>query len=290
MLNMLGKTIGEDIELSWHPAPDLWPVIMDPAQLDQILVNLVVNARDAIGNAGKITIETCNAVFDESYCSGYADYTPGDYVMIAVGDNGCGMDKKLLEKIYEPFFTTKGYGKGTGMGLSTVYGIVKQNKGFINVYSELGKGTIFKIYIPRASREEAATGDAGFNKSCLTGDETLLLVEDNESLLKMAKTMLEELGYTVLTAGSPVEAMRVAEEYGGNIDLVVTDVVMPEMSGRDLQNKFKELRPDTRYLFMSGYTANVIAHHGVLDDGVNFLQKPFSMNEIASKVREAIEK
>jgi len=292
MLNMLRKLIGEDIDLLWMPAANLWPVKMDPTQVDQLLANLAVNARDSISGVGKITIETGKAEFDDSYCAQHSGFVSRQYAMLAVSDNGCGMDKETCEKIFEPFFTTKEIGKGTGMGLATVYGIVKQNNGFVNVYSEPGKGTTFKIYLPRHGGEEVRDEPHAHPKT-LTGTETVLLVEDNEALLKMAKIMLEELGYTVLAAGSPDEAIRLAGEHGelaGDIHLLVTDVVMPEMSGRDLQKRISALRPGIKCLFMSGYTTNVIAHRGILDEGVNFLQKPFSMNDMATKVREALEK
>jgi len=288
MLNMLRRLIGEQIDLLWMPATDLWQVKMDPTQVDQIVANLAVNARDSISGAGKITIETGRAEFDETYCTQYADFAVGQYVMLEISDNGNGMDKDTKNKIFEPFFTTKEIGKGTGMGLATVYGIVKQNKGFINVESEPGKGATFKIYLPRFGKEETAINGSAPYPGLLTGTETVLLVEDDKALLNMAKMMLEELGYKVLTAGTPGEAIRLAGEYSSDIRLVVTDVVMPEMSGRDLQKRLKVIRPGMKYLFMSGYTANVIAHHGILYEGVNFIQKPFSMNVFATKVREVL--
>jgi len=290
MLNMLRKLIGEDIDLLWMPAAELWPVKMDPAQVDQILANLAVNARDAISGVGKMTIETGNAEFDEAHCEHNAGIIPGQYVLLAVSDNGCGMDNETLEKIYEPFFTTKELGKGTGMGLSTVYGIVKQNNGFIDVYSEPGKGTTFKIYLPGVKEEEATIDESHSHARPLTGTERVLLVEDDKALLKMAEIMLEGLGYEVLAAGTPNEAIGLAEQYAEEIHLLITDVVMPEMSGRDLQKRISALRPGIKCLFMSGYTANVIAHRGILDEGVNFLQKPFHMEDLAARVRKALEK
>ena len=290
-LNMLRKLIGENIDLLWMPAANLWSVKMDPAQVDQIVANLAVNARDSIPGVGKITIETGKAEFDEAYCAQHADFVPGQYVLLAVSDNGCGMDKETREQIFDPFFTTKEVGKGTGMGLSTVYGIVKQNNGFIDVYSEPGKGTTFRIYLPRLGEDEGpAINEPSAQAKPLTGMETVLLVEDEETLLKMGKMMLEELGYTVLAADSPKGAFQLAEQYAGDIHMVLTDVVMPEMSGRDLMKRLSDLRPGIKCLFMSGYPANVIAHRGILDDGVHFLQKPFFMNDLAAKVREAMEK
>jgi CheY-like chemotaxis protein len=288
MLNMLRKLIGEDIDLLWKPALNLWPVKMDPTQIDQLLANLAVNARDSISRVGKITIETGKAEFNEAYCSQHAGFIPGKFALLAVSDNGCGMDKETCEKIFEPFFTTKEVGKGTGMGLATVYGIVKQNSGFVNVYSEPGTGTTFRIYLPRHGEEVPAIDKPRAQAKPLNGTETVLLVEDDEALLKMGKMMLEELGYAVLIAGSPNEAIKLVGQYAGDIHLLVTDVVMPEMSGRDLQKRLSALRPDMKYLFMSGYTANVIAHRGILDEGVNFIQKPFHMEELAIKVREAM--
>jgi PAS domain S-box-containing protein len=290
MINMLRKLIGENIDLLWAPEPELWPVNMDPTQVNQILTNLAVNARDSISGVGKITIETGNADLDESYCGKHPGFVPGHYAMLAVSDDGCGMDKETLDKIYEPFFTTKEFGKGTGMGLATVYGIVKQNDCFINVYSEPGNGTTFKIYFPRFDQEAAVTEEQVFPSDDLSGTETLLLVEDDEALLKMAQSMLEELGYTVLTADTPNRALEIAKQHVGYIHLLITDVVMPEMNARELQKLTVGLRPDIKCLFMSGYTANVIAHKGFLDENINFLQKPFSMHSLAFKVREALGK
>ncbi len=289
MLKMLRRLIGEDIDLLWKPADSLWPVRMDPVQIDQILANLVVNARDAISGVGKITIETGRATFDEGYCETHADFIPGEYVLLAVSDNGCGMDKVTLAQLFDPFFTTKPLGRGTGLGLATVYGIVKQNQGFINVYSEPGQGTSFKIYLPRyAASEPASARSMPAPAAVSTGTETVLLVEDEEALLKLGKLLLERLGYTVLAASGPGEALQLAEAYPDAIHLLLTDVIMPEMSGRDLWERLRVLRPGLKCLFMSGYTANVIAHHGVLEEGVHFLQKPFPREVLASKLREVL--
>ena len=288
MLQMLERLIGEDIDIAWHPVPDLWQIRIDPSQLDQLLANLCVNARDAIGGVGKITIETGNVSFDEQYCARHIDVFPGDYVLLAVSDDGCGIEKGLQAQIFEPFFTTKGVGRGTGLGLATVHGIVKQNKGFINVYSELDKGTTFRIYLPRqiGEVEEMLTRE-DFAIPSGRG-ETVLVVEDDQAILELAKTMLENHRYQVLPVSSPSEAIRLAKSKEDAIDLMVTDVVMPEMNGRDLAGIIKALQPDMKVLFMSGYTANVIAHHGVLDEGVHFIQKPFSSAEFAVKVQDAI--
>ncbi|MCF8075340.1 MAG: PAS domain S-box protein [Desulfotignum sp.] len=290
MLNMLRRLIGEDIDLIWQPASDLWPVKMDPSQIDQILANLCVNARDAIAGVGKLTIETGRKTFDEEYCSDHPGCTPGDFVLLAVSDNGCGMDKDTLDNLFEPFFTTKEVGKGTGLGLATIYGIVKQNNGFINVYNEPGQGSMFKIYLPRLVVDEDLDKAMPEKKAVVGGTETILLVEDEPSILRMTRMMLEKKGYTVLSAATPGEAMEKAKNNSGTIDLLMTDVVMPEMNGRDLAGKITVLHPGTRLLFMSGYTANVIAHHGVLDAGVAFIQKPFSMADLMSKVRDVLNK
>ena len=289
MLKMLRRLIGEDIDLAWAPGDDLRRIKIDPSQIDQILANLCVNARDAIADIGKITIETVNVVFDEDYCADYADYTPGEYIMLAVSDTGCGMDKKTLSNLFEPFFTTKAMGKGTGLGLSTVYGIVKQNNGFINVYSEPGEGTTFKVYLPSHEGKTAHIAAESTVEAVNIGSETILLVEDEPAILKLGKKILERIGYTVLAAGTPGEAIRLAHEHAGRIDLLMTDVVMPEMNGRDLAKHLLSIYPNLSRLFMSGYTSNVIAHHGVLDEGVHFIQKPFSLKDLAAKVREALD-
>jgi PAS domain S-box-containing protein len=290
MLKMLRRLIGENIALAWIPAPDIWPVRMDPYQLDQILANLCVNARDAIADVGRITIETGKVTFDEAYCADHPGFIPGDYVMLAVSDNGSGIAPEILENLFEPFFTTKDVGQGTGLGLATVYGIVKQNKGFINVYSEPEKGTTFRIYLFRhqddtiqKSRKDPTIPDS-------RGNETILLVEDEPAILKMAAMMLERLGYSVLGANSPGQAIGLAHEHAGEIHLLMTDVIMPEMNGKDLAGHLRAMYPNLKCLFMSGYSANVIAHHGVLDTGVNFIQKPFSRQELAASVRKSLSK
>jgi signal transduction histidine kinase/ActR/RegA family two-component response regulator len=289
MLNMLHRLIGEDIDLVWKPSAHLWHVKMDPSQIDQILANLCVNARDAISGVGKLTIETGIKTFDEEYCKEHAEFIPGDFVLLAVSDNGCGMDKETLDNLFEPFFTTKEVGKGTGLGLATVYGIVKQNNGFINVYSKPGQGSSFKIYLPRLAVDGEADQAIPEKKTTAGGTETILLVEDEPTILRMTRMMLERKGYIVLSAATPTEAIEKATIHTGSIDLLMTDVVMPEMNGRDLSGKITDLYPDIRVLFMSGYTANVIAHQGVLDDGVAFIQKPFSMAGMTEKVRELLD-
>lgn len=287
MLKILRRLIGEDIEIAWLPGKNVAPIRMDPGQIDQILANLCVNAKDAIGGVGRITIETEITVLDENYCADHKGFIAGDYVTLSVSDNGCGMDKSTLDKLFEPFFTTKGVGQGTGLGLSTVYGIVKQHNGFINVYSEPGRGSTFKIYLPR--HLEALAEPAGKESAAaVTGNETVLLVEDEPAILEMTGMMLHRLGYAVLSAGKPAEAIELARNHTGKIHLLITDVVMPEMNGRDLAQSIASLHPQIRRLFMSGYPADVIARQGVLDEGVLFIQKPFLMKDLAAKLREAI--
>ncbi len=288
MLPILHRLMGENIDLSWQPADTLLPVKMDPVQIDQILANLCVNARDAIADVGKITIETGTKTFDQAYCDDHPGFIPGDFVMLAVSDNGCGMDKETRENMFEPFFTTKKAGKGTGLGLATVYGIVRQNNGFINVYSEPEKGTTIRIYLARHT-EQPEQAQPGKQVQIPSGHgETILVVEDETVILELACAMLEQLGYTALAAASPEEALHLAKTHTGQIHLLITDVVMPGMNGRDLAAQMTKLCPDLKVVFMSGYTANVIAHHGVLDPGVHFIQKPFSMDDIAAKVREVL--
>ncbi len=289
MLTMLQRLIGENIDLQWRPEADLWPVKMDPSQLDQILANLCVNAKDAISGVGKITIETENCTFNADYCAVNAGFTPGEYTLLAFSDDGCGMGKDVLPHLFEPFFTTKEPGQGTGLGLATVYGIVKQNAGFINVYSELDHGTTFKIYLPRHAGEAGGRPSAGAGRPAQGGEETILLVEDEPALLKLTKKMLERQGYTVVAASTPAEAIRLSQEQTGTIALIIVDVILPEMSGRTLASTLLAGHANLKCLFMSGYTADAITHHGVLDAGVHFIQKPFSTESLASKVRETLE-
>ena len=290
MLKMLRRLIGEDIDLAWLPGSDVWPVKMDPSQVDQIMANLCVNARDAIADVGKVTIETENISFDEDYCADHAEFVPGEYVLLAVSDDGCGMALETMDKIFEPFFTTKVQGKGTGLGLATVYGIVKQNAGFINIYSEPDKGTSIKIYFSRHTDQcSEAIAEDHIEIPLSQGSEVVLLVEDDAAILKLGKRMLENLGYMILPANGPQEAIKLAEKHTGEIHLLITDVVMPEMNGRELSEQIRTLYPKIRILFMSGYTANVIAHRGVLEDGVCFIPKPFSKKDMAIKIREVLD-
>jgi PAS domain S-box-containing protein len=289
MLMMLRRLIGEDIDLLWGPELDLWEVKIDPSQVDQILANLVVNARDAISGVGAITMRTENVAIDDFNSAETPGFIPGQYVLLTVSDTGAGMSKEVRENIFEPFFTTKEVGKGTGLGLSTVYGIVKQNDGFIYVASEPGKGAIFKIYLPRFVDETTQVSSDEAAGKHPTGTETILLVEDDEAILNLGKMILENLGYTVLAAQTPVDAIRIAEEHPGDLHLLTTDVVMPEMNGRELAEQLSAIRPNLKCLYMSGYTADVIAHRGILDEGLNFIQKPFGSDDLAARVREVLD-
>ncbi|OGR24102.1 MAG: hypothetical protein A2277_16605 [Desulfobacterales bacterium RIFOXYA12_FULL_46_15] len=288
MQKMLQRLIGEDIELIWYPGEPVWPVKIDPSQIDQILANLCVNARDAIKGVGKIIIETANTEFDEGYCAMNQGFIPGGFVKLAISDDGTGMDTATLNKIFEPFFSTKGIGRGTGLGLATVYGIVKQNNGFINVYSEPGRGTTFKIYLPRIDGEAVEIRSRSGAKIVRGHGETVLLVEDETANLKMVEKMLKELGYQVLAVDSPMKAIALAGHHPETIDLLLTDVIMPELNGHDLAIRLRDLVPGLRVLFMSGYTANVIIHRGVLDENVFLLQKPFTGKDLAEKIREVL--
>lgn len=286
-LKMLRRLLGEGVELEWKPSPTLWHVKIDPSQLDQILTNLLVNARDAISGAGKVVIGTDKVDFDESYRYIIPDFVPGKYVVLSVSDNGTGMDKETRDHMFEPFFTTKEAGKGSGLGLATVFGIVKQNQGLINVYSEPGMGTTFKIYLPWYEAEESGAGKSEADE-ILKGNETVLLVEDEESLLRFAKLQLEHIGYKVLTAGTPKQAIDLVGKHNGNIHLLMTDVVLPEMSGRALRDKIYSLHPGIKCLFISGYTAESMVQNGILEKGIHFLQKPFSVENLSAKLREVL--
>lgn len=288
MLKMLQRLIGEDIHLTWQPAPELWMIKADPSQIDQILANLCVNSRDAIKSTGMVTIGTENSSIDAIYCNEHPDASPGEYVRLIVCDNGSGMDKETISHIFEPFYTTKDLGVGTGLGLATVFGIVKQNNGFINVYSEPGHGTTFSIYLPRINNHHLPNQADAAAASIPRGHETILLVEDEPAILKMTTIMLSKQGYTVLQAGNPGEAMEVAQEHAGEIHLLMTDVIMPGMNGRELSKILLSTYPNMKHLFMSGYTADVIANQGVLADDVHFIQKPFSLPALAAKVKDVL--
>lgn len=289
LLKMLGRMLGEEINIVWMPGPELWKVRMDPTQIDQIITNLSVNSRDALKGNGIITIKTENIELDAIYCMKHAGAIPGEYVLLSLSDNGCGIDEGLLGKIFEPFFTTKDVGEGSGLGLATVYGIVKQNNGFINVSSALGKGTTFDVYIPRYEADDYDIEAPGERIAASLGTETVMLVEDEGILLNLGRAILRHHGYRVITAGSPLEALEVAEQYSDPIHLLVTDVVMPEMNGRELADRFVRIKPDAKCLFMSGYATDLITKRGALDEDSHFLQKPFSVVEFISKVKEVLE-
>lgn len=289
MLNMLRRLIGENIHLVWKPGANLWPVRMDPTQIDQILVNLAVNARDAISGIGNLVVETENRLVDETGCSNHAGFVPGAYVLLTVRDTGCGMSQEILDNIFEPFFTTKEIGKGTGLGLATIYGIVKQNKGYIHVNSEPGAGTTFQIYLPRIAVETAVPETVNNPETLTGGTETILLVEDDDMILELTETILGQLGYTVLSALTPGRAIDLAMQHHEPINLMITDVVMPDMNGKELRERLNTVKPGIQCIFISGYNADIIANNGILDDTVHFLQKPFSVQSLAEKVRLALE-
>ncbi len=288
MFKMLRRLIGEDIHITWIPQSGLWSVMIDPTQMEQVLANLCVNARDAIAGVGDITIETRRVTLDQAFCVDHPGFNPGQYVLLKVSDNGCGMNNETLAHIFEPFFTSKDVTKGTGLGLATIYGIVKQNNGHINVSSKPGKGTSFEIYLPRhiGEAEEIIT-ESEVQISPGNG-ERVLLVEDDPAIREMCEIFLETLQYKVLCAETPEAALRLAGEDNCDINLLITDVVMPGMNGRDLAKALHSIHPEIKTLFMSGYTADVIAHRGVLEEEVQFIQKPFSIKDFSAKVRETL--
>jgi PAS domain S-box-containing protein len=290
-LKMLTRVIGEDIDLVMVPAAGLGAIRADAGQIEQVIMNLAVNARDAMPSGGKLTIETSNITIDEDYARFHAPLRQGDYVMLTISDTGLGMDAETQSHIFEPFFTTKGL-KGTGLGLSTVYGIIKQSGGYIWVYSEPGKGTTFKIYLPRvAERAESLQQVAAATDATVAepGTETILLVEDEANLRYLARQFLEKQGYRVIEAADGAVAMQIAVAHEGVIHLLLTDVIMPGMNGRELAQRMSELRPNTKVLYMSGYTENVIGHNGTLDAGIRLLQKPFTLRDLKSRVREVLD-
>ncbi len=285
---MLARLIGEDIQLDWQPGPDLWPVRVDPSQIDQIVANLCINARDAIAGTGRIAIETGNVALSADDCAGRPGLVPGEYVRLSVQDDGCGIDAAVLPHIFEPFFTTKGIGEGTGLGLSMVYGAVQQNNGFITAESEPGKGTTFTIYLPRHLIEVRPLEKAARPGAPPGGRETILVVEDEPAILSLATRMLEKQGYAVLAAKSPTEAERLARDHADRIHLLVTDVIMPGVNGLELWRRLSVLRPGLKCLFISGYPAHVIAERGILAPGTHFIQKPFTRKDLGLKVQEVL--
>jgi PAS domain S-box-containing protein len=289
MDKMLQRVIGEDIALATVLQPGLGRVKADPGQIEQVILNLAVNARDAMPQGGKLTIETKNVELDRTYADQHIAVQPGPYVLLAVSDTGCGMDKETQARIFEPFFTTKEKGKGTGLGLSTVYGIVKQSGGYIWAYSEPGRGATFKVYLPRVEEAVATVEPRALSAESQRGSETILLVEDEAGVRMLARTVLEAKGYTVLEARHSEEALALSGQHAGPIHLMVSDVVMPGMSGRELAERVKSARPNMKVLYVSGYTDDAVVRHGVLESGTAFLQKPFTPNALARKVRETLD-
>ena len=287
-IKMLRRLLGEDVEISTVLDPQLNPVKADIGQIEQIIMNISINARDAMPLGGKLTIETSNVVFDNLYAKAHPEVKGGTYSMLAISDTGVGMDDVIRSRIFEPFYTTKGRDKGTGLGLATVYGIVKQNNGFIYVYSEIQKGSTFKIYLPSSLEKSRDHHLSVTDENKLKGSGAILLVEDDDGVRSVTRSALEKYGYEVVTASNGEEALRVYETHGGKFDLVLTDVIMPLMSGRELADKLREKDSKIKILYFSGYTDNSIVHHGVLDEGMQFIQKPYSHTELARKVRSVI--
>ncbi|HET7208999.1 MAG TPA: ATP-binding protein, partial [Terriglobales bacterium] len=285
---LLARLIGDDISLTVSVEPSLGCICADPGQIEQVLLNLAVNARDAMPKGGRLSIEARNIDLDESYKQEHHQVVPGQYVVIAVEDSGCGMDRKTQARIFDPFFTTKELGKGTGLGLATVYGIVKQSGGYIWVYSEIGRGTSFKIYLPRVEPSGQTPAPKESDKSSVHGSETILLAEDSDSLREMARDYLESIGYNIIEAASGKEALERARDFAGPIHLLLTDVVMAEMGGPELAEQLLALRPGVKVIFASGYTNDAIARNGVLDTAVVFIQKPYRPKALAQKIREVL--
>jgi CheY-like chemotaxis protein len=290
MEKMLRRVIGEDIDLVSVPGPDLGYVLADKGQLAQVILNLVVNARDAMPRGGKLTLETANVYFDEAYAATHPEVRPGAHVMLAVSDTGCGMTEEVRAHVFEPFFTTKEPGKGTGLGLATVFGIVKQSGGHITVYTEVGVGTTFKLYLPLVGERSRKVQPEIAVRELPQGTETILLVEDADPVRALAREVLQRSGYTILEARHGLEALVVAEQFKGKIDLLVTDVVMPQMGGPELAKLLRDARPGTKVLYLSGYTDDAVFRHGLLEGETAFVQKPFAMAVLARKVREVLDR
>ncbi len=288
-LKILGKMVGEDIVITTYLSEESCTVEADPGQIEQVIMNLIVNARDAMPKGGEIVIETAEVQLDQHYVNKHREVKPGKYVLMAISDTGEGMDEDVLSRIFDPFFTTKEHGKGTGLGLATVYGIVKQHGGYIYAYSEKGRGTTFKIYLPACKKAAEETESKPFTKALLQGNETILIVDDNASIRQLIVETLKPLGYTCLQAESGKDALNVLRKYSGKVHLLLTDVVMPGMSGRELAETIRKERPDMKVIFMSGYTENIIAHHGVLEEGINYISKPVTPVTLTQKIRSVLD-
>ncbi len=288
-LNMIQSLLGKHIKIDWLPADDLKLTTIDVSQFEQVMLNLCINARDAIGNDGAITLETHNVEVDSSYIDTHPEATEGKYVQFAVSDTGCGIAKEDLSKVFEPFFTSKQLGRGTGLGLSIVYGIVRQNGGFVNIYSEVGKGSTFRVYFPCELTGVETTRTIDRDDYLNRGSETVILVDDEPSIVNVTKQMLESLGYHVLASSDPEEATRIATEYPREIHLLCTDVMLQHTTGPALAARIQSNRPTMKLLYTSGFTENVVVHNGVLDAGINFLNKPYTIKELNRKVREALD-
>jgi CheY-like chemotaxis protein len=286
---MLRRIIGEDIAIETNIAPDLWSIKVDPAQIEQIIVNLAVNARDAMPQGGKITIAAANTTLTRNDLVSHPETQPGEYVLLSISDTGLGMNNNILANIFEPFFTTKEQGKGTGLGLATVYGIVKQNRGDIWVQSAEGQGTTFKIYLPRLEGSHELLTIVEANQDNPQGNETILLAEDDHEVRELTRQVLVRQGYTVLDTASGTEALHLAKHYPHPIDMLLTDVIMPDINGKVLAEKILPIRPQLKIIFISGYPNETIAKHGVVDSGTIFLQKPFTASQLAQQVRVALD-
>jgi CheY-like chemotaxis protein len=289
MLRLLRQLIGEDVRLGWQPGAGLWSVRADPGQIDQLVSNLVVNARDAITGVGEIVVATSNLEADAAFVDRRPGLVPGRYVCLSVKDDGSGIAPELIDRIFEPFFTTKPTGRGTGLGLATVYGIAKQNGGYIGVESEPGRGSTFMVFLPVAIGEREADAPAPTAEAVRGGSETLLVVEDEPAMLEVTRDVLADLGYRVLATASPGEALSIAAAEGDRLDLLVTDLVMPEMNGRELAALLQARHPRLRCLFVSGYTADIVAQRGIVEPGVHLLSKPFTASELTARVRRLLD-
>jgi CheY-like chemotaxis protein len=286
---MLQRIIGEDVSLVTNLAEGIWPIKVDPPQMEQVIVNLAVNARDAMPNGGRLSIETQNTVIDQAYVAQHVDVEPGEHVLLTISDTGVGMDDEVMAHLFEPFFTTKERGQGTGLGLPTAFGIIKQSGGHISAYSEVDQGTTFRIYLPHSTELEAESPVYVEPLGTARGTETILVVEDEPAVRDLAEQTLKTHGYHVLSAGSGAEALQISSLYTNPIHLLLTDVVMPQMNGRVLAEQLQAQRMETKVLYMSGYSSDVIAHHGVLQDGTVILLKPFTLETLTHKVRAVLD-